>query len=133
MADGDAVRDRSSSLGSVAEDGIDGTSPTFGRMIKMLAALVPLLLQLSPYWQAGPEFYESLSDVTKERIASTQKLLNDIGHNIVFPAQVLLGEYGLVVNLCEIAIPKQMVIWAEAAKDDAVDRADPGARHGLCL
>ena len=93
MADGDAGRDRSSSLGSVAEDGIDGTSPTFGRMIKMLAALVPLLLQLSPYWQAGPEFYESLSDVTKERIASTQKLLNDIGHNIVFPAQVLLGDY----------------------------------------
>ena len=118
MADGDAVRDRSSSLGSVAEDGIDGTSPTFGRMIKMLAALVPLLLQLTPYWQAGPEFYESLSDGTKERIASTCKLLNDIGHNIVFPAQVLLGDYGLVVNLCEIAVPKQMWLWAVAARDD---------------
>ena len=118
MADGDAVRDRSSSLGSVAEDGIDGTSPTFGRMIKMLAALVPLLLQLSPYWQAGPEFYESLSDVTKERITSAHKLLDDIGRNIVFPAQVLMGDYALAVNLCEIAVPKQMWLWAVAARDD---------------
>ena len=114
---------RSSSLSSIAEEGIDGTSPTFGRMIKMLSFLVPLLLQLTPYWRAGSEFYNSLTDDTKRLITRVHQLLEAIGQEIVFPAQVLIGNHAITINLCEVARPNQMCEWAKMSK--AEEDPDP--------
>jgi hypothetical protein len=67
------------SLSELQHKSIDGDSPTFGRAVKMLANLVPLLMELEPFWKEPPSFYHDLAPSTKEMIDDTIRLLREVG------------------------------------------------------
>ena len=98
----------SDSLSELQQHSIDGDSPTFGRVVKMLASLVPLLIDLEPYWKEPASFYHELAPSTKSMIDDTIEILHEVGRNIVHPACIILGSPGFPITLMEISVPAQM-------------------------
>ena len=107
----------SDSLSELQQHSIDGESPTFGRVVKMLASLVPLLIELEPYWKEPAVFYHELSPRTKEMIDDTIKLLDEVGREIFQPVSIILGSAGFTLALMEIAVPTQM--WRDTGSSYA--------------
>ena len=85
----------SDSLSELQQHSIDGESPTFGRVVKMLASLVPLLIELEPYWKEPPSLYHDLAPRTKEMIDDTIKRLDEVGREIFQPVSIILASAGL--------------------------------------